>query len=790
MKTFSLFVLLLTFGFLSSAQDQGPIPQLSKQLTDYYNANPGVKVYVTTDKTHYKPAETIWFQVLVTEEIFPYLTRESGELIVKLFDAQGKSEIQQLFKLKNGSASCDVKLPKEMSKGIYFLSVYSSESNTFGEVSTTALSIDPEYNNQWTLRTRFKDSISSAGQKNELYAELSDLGGEKKKNTTIRYQLTNGTEILEKGKIKSDENGKMTLPFTMPSKTNGQPFVLEINDKDTWENDLFVPSGLDSVVIRFFPEGGTLIPGTPSKIGFTAFNKWGIPVDAEGTILNETGSTAAQIKTFTRGLGFFSMVCEANQKYKLVLSGKMGEKQTFQLPVTDPKGLTLSVVKTDADFISANLIFADKQKHAVALTVTQGSSIFWAADMDVDGTGRIKIPAVNIPQGINLLSVFSKEGVLMGERIVYMDKKLELKVTVLPEKSSIAPDNTLKVKILLTNENNQPVAGNVTVRVSDQYRNEYAQPRINEFLLLGSVLETPFSLVSGAMKGKIAQSTLLDVFLIANKIKGHDWEKIKNFRPDQVQGGKERLNFSGNKNLEVQFSGYISKCAQNYKLMYRNKIPDATYLSNNAALFVKAPKLFKTNNTALDNQRKMFASSSSILEVIKTLKPYKVVSNQIVFIGSENSLNYQGGALIVLDGQQLGTDISALSSISPMEVDHINVSTNAMDIQRYTGLNSVGVIEIFQKKATVREVKTADESSEKYENGYRLPKQFAAEAATSKTDLRTTLQWIPLLSIDQTGQAEFSVGTGKVLSDFVVEVEGITTDGRLGHGQSNIKVVF
>ena len=197
--------------------------------------------------------------------------------------------------------------------------------------------------------------------------------------------------------------------------------------------------------------------------------------------------------------------------------------------------------------------------------------------------------------------------------------------------------------------------------------------------------------------------------------------------------------------------------------------------------------MYKVNTVAIDNQRKMFASATSILDVIKTLKPFKVVNNQIVFIGSENSFNYQGGALIVLDGQQLGTDISALSSISPMEEDHINVSTNVMDIQKYTGLNSVGVIEIFQKKGA-NMAETPVQQGGKYENGYRVPSPFPAPPSNLKRDVRTTLTWIANQPVDKSGQFEFSVTSGKVISDFEVVVQGISENGRIGVGKAGFSV--
>ena len=165
------------------------------------------------------------------------------------------------------------------------------------------------------------------------------------------------------------------------------------------------------------------------------------------------------------------------------------------------------------------------------------------------------------------------------------------------------------------------------------------------------------------------------------------------------------------------------------------------------------------------------------------------MNNQIVFMGSENSINYQGGALLVLDGQQMGTDISAISNISPMEVDHINISTNPMDIQRYTGLNSVGVIEIFQKRAQTPEPESKKQTNNQYDGRYRIANVFQAEPINPKRNNRTTLQWIPELTLDETGTAEFTLTASKIISDFVIDIQGISTDGQPVSAKAYFSVV-
>ena len=144
MKNLSLLVMLVSTGLLSFAQEQSPLPKISKQMGDYFAAFLNEKIYVTTDKSLYRPGETVWFRAFVTDWNHQSVGKESGEIFVKLYDS--------------------------------------------------------------------KDKISVSGQQNELSVLLRDLSGEVQKNTALRYQLKNGENVIDKGKVKTDAEGKLTIP--------------------------------------------------------------------------------------------------------------------------------------------------------------------------------------------------------------------------------------------------------------------------------------------------------------------------------------------------------------------------------------------------------------------------------------------------------------------------------------------------------------------------------------------------------------------------------------------------
>jgi len=136
--------------------------------------------------------------------------------------------------------------------------------------------------------------------------------------------------------------------------------------------------------------------------------------------------------------------------------------------------------------------------------------------------------------------------------------------------------------------------------------------------------------------------------------------------------------------------------------------------------------------------KKMLENGASILEVLKVVKPYNMQGSNIVFMGSSNSINSQGGALIAIDGINRGTDASVLASISPYDVKSISASTDPNDIHKYTGLNSVGVVEIVLKSGS---------DTETPEEQIPLGQQFISpdydsNRSISEFDGRSTLHWL------------------------------------------------
>jgi hypothetical protein len=170
-------------------------------------------------------------------------------------------------------------------------------------------------------------------------------------------------------------------------------------------------------------------------------------------------------------------------------------------------------------------------------------------------------------------------------------------------------------------------------------------------------------------------------------------------------------------------------------------------------------KLFRKENPVNQKKQEGYSTDRNIFDIIMSIKPYHLENGKITFgISTMNSINNQDGALIIVDGIKMGTDASILSTLPVQDIAHISASTNVMDIQRYSAMNNVGIIEITMKK-------TSDFVKKEQNNG--------------KTK-SNTLFWGPDLITDKSGKSSISFLNNTQSSEILISVEGVAANGLSG----------
>jgi hypothetical protein len=857
---FLISVLCLFPSFAQSQDNNQVINRITEKLEGFKQHFPLEKVYILTDKEIYSPGEIIWFCGFVYNRSGNHLSDNCQEMTVNLYDESGNLINGDRFPVKDGKAIGDILLPEELPLGRYYLASFTPFQTNPEDVCIREIAVDKYYETDAIVSFSAPDCIYEAGKEAKVELKVTDFTGSPVDKFLLNYKLRHGNKTLAEGKIHSSA-GIASIPVTLPAKTGNFPVELIVsNPRKLWTKKIALKTSADEIHLKFYVEGENLVGNSPQKMGFYATVWDGIPVRMEADIIDPSGQLLTKVKTISPGFGFFPYKATVDEKDKLVITSDYGRGQTFELPGMGEIRIAWSIFKTDEEFITADLLVAEKNPQKLTIAATKGYNLLWAARLEITNNARIKIPVVELEPGIIQLNAFDEKGNLLTSRLVYIPDKKKLDIII-----SADTEEKEKVKITLKtmNENKQPVAANLILSIADKMRKTDTGNSLNEYILLDGELDNS-PIEKGSPAGNFSGSeAALDNLLVCNGLKCFSWSEILNYtdtvamekpinnfgisgRVTDKRGNpaaKSRISILNSRNmrlysatadkngtfefsldtpvdkneltisafdengkgnlivkLDPAFSEKVGMKIKTMDYLFRDNeshgLSISEYLTLNPSLLSEQPSI-KPIVTGTKRQREdpykiMLESASNLLDVIRIIKPFTLINNQIVFYGTINSINAQSGALIVFDGQKMGTQIDVLNTLNPHDVDKINVSLDPMDIQKYTGFNNVGVIEITTKKGEfVSTQETVKKKEILYQNGYRVPRNFlTSDALMGKKgkDMRTTLYWNPNIETGPSGTITFSIPLSEIKSDFVISAEGITSTGLAGHSQQVFRV--
>jgi len=783
-------IILLSVLFFSTvtlfSQPSEMLNKIITQLESCYREKPLEKVIIQTDKSIYQPSEKVWFSAWIWNSSSAVPSVAGTEMLVKLFSSDGKALFSDKYLLNSGIVCGDLLLPDDVEPGNYFLCALLPGQTDVNTVPFQKITVCPVYANSLLISVSAENEVMKKDADNIIRISVKELDGKPAKGQRLEYRVTCGKNIVGEGILKADASGLALYHFRIPENADGTPFTFSVSgNRNATVKTVRLVSETDQVKIVFYPEGGTLIPGVPFKTGFYATDRQGNPVDLEGEVRDATNEPVVKVKTFSKGFGLCPFQASEGNKYTLYLTSGIGKGQKFNLPPVNAKGSAMTLVKTDNEYLWFNVIFADRQQHNIAVTASQKGKVYWASDLRINGQNGLKIPVNELPQGLVLISSFSDEGFLLNQRLVSINKNEELKIKLSAGSEKIKEGEGLDFDIRLSDESGKPLPGTVFISVSDKVRNQNRKAILPVEWYYNTMLKNKVSTDETRYREDFDRQGTFDYFMIANELRDCNPDANTFFNPGkpkiEIINPDKKFSFSeefekklGEKVTELDCPEYISDQVE---------FPDDYFSVNKGLIFFKrkvTPEVQKS-----DSYKRLLETGSSIIQTLQSIKPFSMEGNKIIFPGGHNSLMAQGGALIVIDGQQKGEDASVLNSVSPYDVESIRVSTSAVEIQRYSGFNSVGLIEITTKKGGDS---TANVTQKEmiYNGVYRVPRDF--ELPGGKKKPATTVFWNGKTIIDSSGKINFHIPRINVASGFIITVEGTDGNGRFGHATEQIEV--
>jgi len=251
------------------------------------------------------------------------------------------------------------------------------------------------------------------------------------------------------------------------------------------------PAGKDD--IRFFPEGGSLVNGVTSTVGFKATGTDGKGLNINGVVIDQRNDTIVRFKTLRFGMGSFDFTPVAGNTYKAVVRIGRDNSLISDLPVAAANGYVIHLADNGSNQaqlkITANMPGSNGQP--VYLFVHSGHKVVLAQAVTpgADGTASVQISKEKLGQGINHITLFNSARQPVCERLYF--KRPEMLNVQAGALLQYKTRNPVALNISANDAAGKPALANLSVSVYklDSLNNNADNADIASYLWLSSELK-------------------------------------------------------------------------------------------------------------------------------------------------------------------------------------------------------------------------------------------------------------------------------------------------------------
>lgn len=220
--------------------------------------------------------------------------------------------------------------------------------------------------------------------------------------------------------------------------------------------------------LQFFPEGGQLVTGLQSQVGFLSVNQNGDPAPIKGAIFNSKMTLMDSIQSVHDGMGVFSFTPEKDESYNCIWVDAAGTVHTTALPTAKPDGIVMQAVLqedkakiviqrpgvTAQNFLQLHVVASMNQRMVYTSTIQLQTKKSAALAMQTD----------SLPTGVLQITVFDASWVPVAERVLFINNNLH---TFYPSVKMFTPRLFKRAKNTIDIVVEDTLLSNLSVSVTD-----------------------------------------------------------------------------------------------------------------------------------------------------------------------------------------------------------------------------------------------------------------------------------------------------------------------------------
>ena len=615
------------------------------------------------------------------------------------------------------------------------------------------------------------------------------------------------------------------------------------------------PQDEDRPVVRlsFFPEGGDLIDGIPTKVAFKAWDGKGMPAKVKG-VLQENGKEIARLETVHDGMGFVFILPRKESSYKVVLS----DGREFPFAEVTASGLSIHLRKQTDEYLEFHL---SQSKGTATQTVKLEGRMRGKLCCMATGTLRERLK-VRIPlkeftmQGIAEFTLYNADGQPMAERLVYVHPERKLHIELNTDSARYFTRGKGKLNVKVTDEAGKPVQAHLGLSIFDgAYQNELNPENMLSYCLLSTEIKgnihNPAYYFDGNNKDRLSA---LDLLLLTQGWRRYVWEKADTamladcflsdeIRGRQILGKKKKRKELGNGEQLLQVSG---PNAENRFVLIDSLgkfvVPTDLMLGLRGGYVYLKPMLDKDEYKPSVIVEETFGKADSLRKSCQSYFPYMNPSQVLSELQIDYPIISQDSSILLSEITVIGKKgrifrdkmMGRLDSLAQMNLNSVYVCTSCGLLLNYRadyqGHHAVGICPAKGRKQPINGKSypiakyqhyspsggatpfiVIDEHKVVYEGpvyteeellrmnnlwrvkGYYGTREFyqpdELDMQSPMPDARNVLLWKPDIVTDEKGEAEVEFFCSDINTSFVGVMEGTDGLGNLGTSQCEFRVL-
>ncbi len=215
--------------------------------------------------------------------------------------------------------------------------------------------------------------------------------------------------------------------------------------------------------VQFFPEGGNLVTGIESKIGFKVNDQYGNSFFAKGIVEDQERNKIVSFETKRFGLGQFIFKPIKDKIYQALIEIE-GKTLIVELPKIFQQGTVMHVNESSEKKIVIN-VQTSQNIHSIDLLIHTRQVLKVALHQELlNGKIQFVVPDSLVGEGISQITIFDEQRHPLSERLYFKKPQNVLQINPSIDEKTYSKRQKVDLSINIADKN-FPVASNLSLSV-------------------------------------------------------------------------------------------------------------------------------------------------------------------------------------------------------------------------------------------------------------------------------------------------------------------------------------